>query len=159
METKYRDLFRCAYELDLFHRGKRIVLTNGVFDILHVGHLRFLRASAAHGDLLVVALNSDLSSRQLKGDDRPIVPLSERIEMLEHFPFVSYITSYDSLIATPVISQIKPHVYAKGLEYREIDFVEKGLVLSYGGNVVFCGDEKNHSTTQICNKIKGKLNG
>jgi D-glycero-beta-D-manno-heptose 1-phosphate adenylyltransferase len=144
------------------------VFTNGVFDILHAGHVRYLQAARALGDCLIVGLNSDASTRALKGDLHPIVPQDERAEMLAALACVDWIVIYDEVTAERVVSLIRPEVYVKGGDYRS-DKAEAGnktppearVVEAYGGKVVFMPFVAGRSTTNVIAEILkryGRLN-
>jgi rfaE bifunctional protein nucleotidyltransferase chain/domain len=129
--------------------GETTALVNGAFDMLHVGHLRYLAGAKAHADHLVAAVNSDLSVRASKGDDRPIVPESERVELLSHLWMVDRICLFDSVTVGPVLEALKPDVHAKGTDYTVDTVPEREVVEAYGGRTVICGDPKDHATTDL----------
>lgn len=133
--------------------GQSIVLANGCFDMIHVGHIRYLRESKAQGDILVVALNSDASVRTLKGKGRPILDQVERIEILEAFSFVDYITVFDEATVDRVLLTLKPDVHAKGADYTEESVPERDTVLGYGGKVAITGGPKIRWTSDIIREI------
>jgi len=136
--------------------GRR-VFTNGVFDILHVGHVRYLQAARALGDCLIVGLNSDASARALKGEHHPIVPQAERAEMLAALACVDYVLLFDELTAEHVVATLRPEVYVKGGDYgRGAGAVfppEAALVEGYGGSVHFIPTVSGKSTTNIVAEI------
>ncbi|MBW2121910.1 MAG: adenylyltransferase/cytidyltransferase family protein [Deltaproteobacteria bacterium] len=134
-------------------RGKRIVLTNGCFDLLHVGHIRCLRGAKELGDVLIVAVNSDESMRKLKRAGRPIMPEGERVEILEALECVDYITLFSEEKVDRLLLALKPHVHAKGTDYTEETVPERGAVLSYCGEIAIVGDSKSHSTTELIRSI------
>ncbi|MCS7273061.1 MAG: D-glycero-beta-D-manno-heptose 1-phosphate adenylyltransferase [Fimbriimonadales bacterium] len=134
--------------------GKKVVLTNGVFDLLHVGHLRYLQEARRLGDLLVVGVNSDESVRQLKGDSRPIVPAAERAELLAGLECVDYVTIFHELTAKTLIEIVQPTYYAKGGDYTERDLPEVEAVVAYGGFVVILPLYPERSTSALVAKIK-----
>src|SRR2546423_8328752 len=111
-------------------RGERIVFTNGCFDILHVGHARYLAAARALGDLLVIGVNSDSSVRSLKGDGRPLVPQEERAELLAHLASVDYVSIFDEPRPDALIEVVRPAIHVKGGDYREQDLPEVEVVRS-----------------------------
>jgi rfaE bifunctional protein nucleotidyltransferase chain/domain len=129
--------------------GERIILTNGGFDLLHVGHIRYLRGAKALGGKLVVAVNSDASVRALKGENRPIIPESERAEILAALADVDAVVVFSELDVRPLISEIRPDIHAKGTDYTPETVPEGDAVRAYGGRVEIVGDAKNHSTTEI----------
>ncbi len=128
--------------------GKTVVLANGCFDILHVGHVRYLRAAKEHGDLLVVAVNSDLSVERYKGRP-PVVPELERAEIISSLEMVDVVFIFDDPSLHVVIGELKPHIQAKGTDYTPETVPEAEVVKSYGGRVVVCGDPKDHSSTEL----------
>jgi rfaE bifunctional protein nucleotidyltransferase chain/domain len=134
--------------------GERIVLANGAFDMLHVGHLRYLRAARQEGDTLLVAVNSDLSVQASKGPDRPIVPEAERQELVEGLACVDYTVLFSDRTVEGIIRSVKPDVHAKGTDYTESSVPEGDLVRSLGGRVAIVGDPKNHSTTELVEKLQ-----
>ena len=133
--------------------GKVVVMTNGVFDLLHVGHLRCLEDARSRGDLLVVAVNSDKSAEKLKGKGHPIVPLAERMEMLSGLSFVDYVTTFEDETADALLEQLHPTLYAKGTDYNLKTLPEKATLKELEIKAVFVGDKKGHSTTKLIQKI------
>ncbi len=132
--------------------GKAVVLTNGVFDLLHVGHLRCLEDARSRGDLLVVAVNTDKSSAAIKGKS-PVVPCEERMEMLSGLSFVDYVTSFEDETADDLLRQLHPTLYAKGTDYNLRSLPEKATLKELDVKAVFVGDKKGHSTTKLLQKI------
>ena len=130
-------------------RGESVVLVNGAFDMLHVGHLRYLAGAREHADHLVAAVNSDHSVRASKGDTRPIIPESERVEILSHLWMVDRICLFDDLSVGPVLETLRPNVHAKGTDYTVDTVPERDVVEAYGGRTVICGDPKDHATTDV----------
>lgn len=137
--------------------GKIIVFANGCFDMLHVGHIRYLRGARARGDVLVVAVNSDESARRIKGPGRPLMPLNERMEILSELRCVHYVVPFDDLDVSRLLLSLRPHIHAKGTDYTEQSVPERQTVLSYGGRIAITGDPKSHSTTQILKRMKERL--
>jgi rfaE bifunctional protein nucleotidyltransferase chain/domain len=133
--------------------GEIVVLANGAFDMLHVGHARYLEAARRLGDRLVVAVNSDASVRAAKGPDRPIVPEDERLELLEHLWMVDRLVLFDSATVAPVLERLRPDIHAKGTDYSEDTVPERDVVAAYGGRTAICGDPKDHSTTDVIGVI------
>lgn len=133
--------------------GEKIVFTNGVFDILHKGHVRYLTQARALGSALVVAVNSDSSVRRLKGEKRPILAQEDRTELLEALRCVDYVTLFDTDTPVPVIEKVKPAVYAKGGDYRLKDLPEAQVVGAYGGRVELLPFVDGSSTTSIVQRI------
>ncbi len=133
--------------------GKTIVFANGCFDLLHVGHIRYLRGAAREGDILLVALNSDRVIAQTKGQGRPITPLAERMEIIAGIAGVDLVTSFDTLKCDDLIALLKPDVHAKGTEWTVETVPERDTVLSYGGRIAIVGDVKSHSSTDMIKKL------
>jgi rfaE bifunctional protein nucleotidyltransferase chain/domain len=143
---------------ELKRQGKRIVLTNGGFNLLHVGHTRSLFDAKNHGDILVVAVNSDISLKKIKGDDYPIIPEDQRLEVLSAIECVDFVTIFSESTVDNLLLKLKPHVHAKGTDYTKETVLERETVLSYGGEIAIIGDPKNHSSSNIIEEIrKGKL--
>lgn len=135
--------------------GKTVVLANGAFDLLHVGHVRYLQAAARLGDLLVVAVNDDDSVRRLKGADRPVFPLQERMELVAALEGVDYVVAFGEDDVGSVIRLLKPDVHAKGTDYTAGTVPERDVVREYGGRVEICGDPKDHSTSALLARLRG----
>jgi rfaE bifunctional protein nucleotidyltransferase chain/domain len=153
--TKQRTLDALAAELAPLRRaGKKIALANGVFDLLHVGHLRYLEGAKALADLLVVAVNSDLSTRAYKGPGRPIVPADERIELLSALSCTDFVVVFDAPDVRGIIRVLKPDIHVKGTDYTPESIPERDEVLAYGGRVAVAGDPKNHSTTAALEALR-----
>jgi rfaE bifunctional protein nucleotidyltransferase chain/domain len=134
--------------------GKTVVLTNGAFDLLHVGHVRYLQAAKQLGDILVVAINEDDSVRRLKGPQRPVFPLAERMELVAALADVDFVISFPEDDVRTVIGTLKPDIHAKGTDYTRNTVPERDAVLSYGGRVEICGDPKDHSTTSVLDRLR-----
>jgi rfaE bifunctional protein nucleotidyltransferase chain/domain len=131
------------------------VLANGHFDLLHVGHLRYLRAAAAEGDVLVVAINDDASVARLKGPGRPIVPAAERAELLAALGPVDYVTVFSGDSPAPLLEELRPDVHAKGTDYGSPERVpEHEVVRRYGGETRLVGDPKDHATSDLIARVK-----
>jgi D-glycero-beta-D-manno-heptose 1-phosphate adenylyltransferase len=142
----------------LKREGKRIVFTNGCFDLVHPGHTRYLAAAKGLGDVLIVAVNSDRSVRTLKGAGRPIFPQDERAEILAALEAVDYVTIFDNPTVQPVIARMLPHVLVKGAGWAPNEIVGRAEVEQAGGLVVSTGAAEDISTTDIINaarKIRG----
>jgi len=133
--------------------GKRVVVANGAFDMLHVGHARYLAAARAAGDILFVAVNSDASVRASKGPLRPVVPEGERAELLSHIECVDWIVLFDEPTVAEVLRALKPHLHAKGTDYTVESVPERAVVAEWGGETVICGDPKEHATTDMVAEI------
>jgi len=136
--------------------GARIVLANGCFDVLHVGHVRYLEGARALGDLLVVGINSDAQVTVLKGAGRPIMPEGERAEIVASLESVDLVTIFDEPTVETLLLALKPDIHAKGTDYTEETVPERAAVLSYGGRVAIVGDEKAHSTSQMIDRLVGR---
>jgi D-beta-D-heptose 7-phosphate kinase/D-beta-D-heptose 1-phosphate adenosyltransferase len=133
--------------------GKRIVFTNGCFDLLHVGHVRYLEAAKALGNVLIIGINSDPSVRGLKGPLRPILPLEERAEILSGLGCVDYVTVFDEPTPLDLITLIQPHVLVKGGDWTREDVVGRDVVEGSGGEVVILPFVPGSSTTNIIETI------
>ena len=131
------------------HAGERIILANGNFDLLHVGHVRYLRGAKELGGKLVVAVNSDDSVRALKGDGRPVMPAEERAEIVAALADVDAVVIFSELDVRALIREIRPDIQAKGTDYTMDSVPERDAVAAYGGRVAIVGDPKNHSTSEI----------
>ena len=129
--------------------GERIVLANGNFDLLHVGHVRYLRAAKELGGKLVVAINSDESVRTLKGEGRPVMPAEERAEIVAALTDVDAVVIFSELDVRALIREIRPDIQAKGTDYSADTVPERDAVAEYGGRVAIVGDAKAHSTSEI----------
>jgi rfaE bifunctional protein nucleotidyltransferase chain/domain len=129
--------------------GERVVLANGNFDLLHVGHVRYLRGAKDLGGKLVVAINSDESVRALKGDGRPVMPAEERAEIVAALADVDAVVIFSELDVRALIREIRPDIQAKGTDYTVESVPERDAVAEYGGRVAIVGDAKNHSTSEI----------
>lgn len=136
--------------------GKTIVLANGCFDLIHIGHIRYLRAAKENGDILVLALNSDASVSRLKGEGRPILEEKERIEIMAALSFVDYVTVFDEDNVESVLLTLKPDIHVKGSDYTEETVPEKDTVRSYGGKVAIVGGPKIKSTSELIQEIAKK---
>jgi rfaE bifunctional protein nucleotidyltransferase chain/domain len=137
-------------------QGKKIVFTNGCFDLLHVGHVRYLRGAKALGDVLVLALNTDDSVRRLKGKERPLLPLEDRLGILSAFEMVDFVTAFNDDTATPLLLKLKPDLHAKGTDYTPDTVPEKETVASFGGKVAVVGDPKDHASRDLIREILKK---
>ena len=136
-------------------KGSSLVLANGCFDVLHVGHVRYLEGARALGDLLVVGINSDKQVAAIKGPGRPILPERERAEIVASLEAVSLVTIFDEPTVAELLLAIRPDVHAKGTDYTEETVPERDVVRSYGGRVAIVGDPKNHSTSEMLKRVSG----
>jgi rfaE bifunctional protein nucleotidyltransferase chain/domain len=135
------------------HKGAKIVLANGCFDLFHVGHIRYLAGAKALGDILIVGINSDQQVKKLKGENRPLMPENERAEILSALKFVDYVTIFPEPTVTELIRAIRPDFHAKGTDYTTDNVPEREIVKEYGGQVAIVGDPKDHSSTELIGKI------
>lgn len=134
-------------------KGKKIIFANGCFDILHVGHTRYLNEAKKLGDILVVAVNDDKSMRTIKGKGHPFMPEDERMEILAALRCVDYVTPFSGQTVDSLLLKLKPHVHAKGTDYTLETVPERETVLSYGGEIAITGDPKTHSSSEIKNVL------
>jgi len=141
---------------DLRERKARIVLANGCFDLFHVGHLRYLEGAAALADVLIVAVNSDEQARRLKGEGRPHMPENERAEIVAGVRCVDLVTIFNEPTVEELLLALKPDFHAKGTDYATETVPEREIVRSYGGTVAIVGDPKDHSSTEIIERLSGK---
>jgi rfaE bifunctional protein nucleotidyltransferase chain/domain len=135
--------------------GARIVLANGCFDVLHVGHVRYLAGARQLGDILVVGINSDEQVAIQKGAGRPVLPENERAEIVAALESVTYVTIFYEPTVEQLLLELKPDVHAKGTDYTAESVPERDVVRSYGGEVAIVGDPKDHSTTEIIARVGG----
>lgn len=136
--------------------GEPIVLANGCFDLLHVGHVRYLRGAKALGGKLIVAMNSDASVRQIKGEGRPFMPEQERAEIVAALADVDAVVIFDESDVRALIAEIRPDVQAKGTDYTRESVPERDEVLAYGGRIEIVGDPKDHSTTEMLAQLRNR---
>lgn len=134
-------------------RGARIVLANGCFDLFHVGHIRYLAGARNLGDCLIVGINSDEQVRRLKGENRPFMNEAERAEIISAFKFVDYVTIFQEPTVEELIRAIRPDFHAKGTDYTTNNVPEREIVIECGGKVAIVGDPKDHSSTELIEKI------
>jgi rfaE bifunctional protein nucleotidyltransferase chain/domain len=134
--------------------GRTVALANGVFDLLHVGHVRYLEGAKALADVLVVAVNSDRSTRGNKGPGRPVIPEGERAELVAALACTDYVLIFDEPDVRAVIRALRPDVQVKGTDYTPEMIPERAEVEAYGGRVAVAGDPKDHSTTELARKLQ-----
>ena len=139
--------------------GEPIVLANGCFDLLHVGHVRYLRGAKALGGRLIVGMNSDASVRQLKGEGRPLMPAEERAEIIAALSDVDAVVIFDEPDVRGLIRELHPDIQAKGTDYTRDSVPERDDVLAYGGRVEIVGDPKDHSTTNFLGQLRTPRGG
>ena len=142
---------------DLRASDRKIVFANGCFDLIHVGHVRYLEGARAQGDVLVVGINSDASVTALKGNGRPVLPEAERAEIVASMACVDYVVIFDAPTADEVLLELRPDVHAKGTDYTRATVPERTTVLSYGGMVAIVGDAKAHATRDLIRTVLEKL--
>ena len=137
--------------------GRRVVLTNGCFDLLHVGHVRYLDAARRLGDVLFVGLNSDAAVARLKGPGRPLMPASERAEILAALRAVDHVVVFDEDTADRLVALVRPDVHAKGTDYTDATVPEAASVRAAGGRVAIVGDPKDHATRDLIARIRERF--
>ena len=135
--------------------GLRVVFANGCFDVLHVGHVRYLAGARELGDILIVGINSDDQVAIQKGPGRPVLPAAERAEIVAALESVTYVTIFNEPTVEELLLALKPHVHAKGTDYTTDTVPERDVVRSYGGQVAIVGDPKDHSTSSIIARLGG----
>lgn len=138
-------------------KGRTVVLANGCFDLVHAGHIRYLRAAGDKGDVLIVALNSDRSVRKLKGKGRPILDEKERVEILTSFSFVDFVTVFDEPTVAGVLLSLKPDIHVKGSDYTRETVPERDTVKTYGGRTAIVGGPKIRNTSEVVRDIASKI--
>ena len=138
--------------------GRKIVFANGVFDLLHVGHVRYLQAARAEGDLLVVGINSDASTRKLKGAGRPILTERARATLVAALRAVDYVVIFDELDVNSLLRELQPDVHAKGTDYSADTVPERELAAMLGIRVAIVGDPKQHSTRDLLARLRRQHN-
>lgn len=134
--------------------GRTVAFANGCFDVLHVGHVRYLQDAAAQADRLVVAINDDASVRALKGPGRPILAAADRAEIVAALESVDYVVTFSDADVNRLLRLLKPDVHCKGTDYTPETVPERDTVLSYGGRIAIVGDPKDHSTRELLARIK-----
>jgi D-beta-D-heptose 7-phosphate kinase/D-beta-D-heptose 1-phosphate adenosyltransferase len=139
---------------ELRQKGKKIAFTNGCFDILHVGHVRYLREAKKTADVLILALNSDSSVRSIKGEERPLIPEKERAEILAALEFIDFVTIFQELTPLELINYLKPDILIKGGDWPEEKVVGREEIKKWGGRVAIIPEVEGKSTTNIVEKIK-----
>lgn len=140
---------------DARRAGRTIAFANGCFDLLHVGHIRYLNAAAQEADLLIVAINDDDSVRKLKGEGRPILNAADRAELVSALAPVDYVVVFSDPTVGPLLEAIRPDVHCKGTDYTLDSVPEREVVRAYGGRIAIVGDAKDHSTRDLLARIAG----
>ncbi|HEV2720266.1 MAG TPA: adenylyltransferase/cytidyltransferase family protein [Thermoanaerobaculia bacterium] len=135
-------------------RGHTIAFANGCFDVLHVGHVRYLQDAKKEADVLVVGVNGDASVRELKGEGRPVMPAGERAEIIAAIEGVDYVTIFDERSPSRLLGVLQPDVHCKGTDYTPDSVPERDVVQAYGGRVAIVGDPKEHSTSELLKKLR-----
>lgn len=135
--------------------GRTVAFANGVFDLLHVGHVRYLQASAAEADRLIVAVNSDRSVRRLKGEGRPVLDQQSRAELVQALRGVDYVVIFDDDTVGDLLTRLRPDVHCKGTDYTVESVPERAIVQAYGGRTAIVGDPKDHSTRDLLARLAG----
>jgi rfaE bifunctional protein nucleotidyltransferase chain/domain len=134
--------------------GRTVAFANGVFDLLHVGHVRYIEAAAAEADRLIVAVNDDESVRRLKGEGRPILTAADRAELVAALRVVDYVVIFPEPTVGPLLELLKPDVHCKGTDYTVGTVPEREIVKAYGGRIAIVGDPKDHSTRDLLARIR-----
>ena len=135
--------------------GRSVAFANGCFDLLHVGHVRYLQSAAQEADLLVVAVNDDDSVRELKGPGRPILPAADRAELVAALRGVDFVVVFPEPTVGPLLEALRPEVHCKGTDYTVESVPERAIVEAYGGRTAIVGDPKDHSTRELLARIAG----
>jgi rfaE bifunctional protein nucleotidyltransferase chain/domain len=157
-ETKIQSLEAVRARLaEHRRRGQRIVLANGCFDLLHVGHVRYLEGAKREGDVLVVGVNDDASVRALKGAGRPVLPAPDRAALVAALAAVDYVVVFDSLTVVPLLEALRPDVHAKGTDYTPETVPERDAARALGARVAIVGDSKQHSTRDLFAAIRQRF--
>ena len=142
--------------MDDRRRGLTHAFANGAFDLLHVGHIRYLEAARREADRLIVAINDDQSVRALKGPARPILPQHDRAELVAALRAVDYVVIFSEPTVTPLLEMLQPAVHCKGTDYTVDTVPERATVRAYGGRIAIVGDPKDHSTTDLMTRLRAK---
>lgn len=162
MDTREKILSREGVsEILSEHRraGRQIVFANGIFDLLHAGHVRYLRAARDEGDILAVGVNSDAGARKLKGDGRPILTERARAALVAALAAVSYVVIFDEPDVRRLLRELRPHVHAKGTDYSPETVPERDVAAELGIRVAIVGDPKDHSTREMLARLRERRDG
>lgn len=158
--SKIKSIVELKLEVEnLKQENKKIVTTNGVFDILHIGHIRYLKEAKKLGDVLIVAINSDSSTKQIKGPKRPLNNENDRLEALAALECVDYITLFNEKNPIKFLEEIKPNIHAKGGDYKIERIIEKDVVEKNDGRIVLIPEVKGYSTTNLIKRIYAGYKG
>jgi len=149
----------CSLAAAARSEGKRVVLANGCFDLLHVGHIRYLQGAKAEGDFLIVAVNGDRSVRSLKGPGRPIMSVAERVELVAAMEVVDLVVVFEEATVTSLIETLRPDVHCKGTDYTEETVPERDVTERSGGRTRIVGDPKDHSTRDLIGTVLERFSG
>jgi len=149
----------CHFAGEARAEGKRVVLANGCFDLLHVGHIRYLQGAKAEGDFLIVAVNGDRSVRSLKGPGRPIMSVAERVELVAAMEVVDLVVVFEEATVTSLIETLRPDVHCKGTDYTEETVPERDVTERSGGRTRIVGDPKDHSTRDLIGTVLERFSG
>jgi rfaE bifunctional protein nucleotidyltransferase chain/domain len=139
--------------------GREIVFANGIFDLLHVGHVRYLRAARAEGDILVVGVNSDASTRKLKGEGRPVLTERARASLVASLGVVNYVVIFDEPDVKSLLKDLHPHIHATGTDYKPETLPERDVAKSLGIRIAIVGDPKDHSTRDLLRRLRPRRDG
>ena len=137
-------------------QGRTVALANGCFDLLHVGHVRYLQGARAQADVLVVGINADASVRRLKGEGRPLMPAADRALLVAALRSVDHVVVFEEDDVRALLLALRPDVHCKGTDYTPDTVPERDVVRSYGGRVAIVGDPKDHDTTALLSRIRGR---
>lgn len=162
MDTREKILSREGVnEILAEHRraGRKIVFANGVFDLLHAGHVRYLQAARSEGDVLVVGVNSDASTTKIKGDGRPILTERARASLVAALAVVSYVVIFDETDVRALVRELHPHVHAKGTDYTAASVPERDVAEALGIRIAIVGDPKDHSTRDLIARLRQRRDG
>jgi D-glycero-beta-D-manno-heptose 1-phosphate adenylyltransferase len=162
MDTRDKILSRSGlHDVIAEHRrvSRRIVLANGIFDLLHVGHVRYLQGAKAEGDVLIVGVNSDSSARRLKGKGRPILTERARASLVAALAAVDYVVIFDEPNVESLLRELQPDVHAKGTDYTKDTVPERDLAALLGIRIAIVGDRKQHSTSELLERVRRKSDG
>jgi rfaE bifunctional protein nucleotidyltransferase chain/domain len=154
-ERVFQDAKDLAGRLESAHPGQSVVLANGCFDVMHVGHVRYLEGAREHGDVLVVAVNGDASVRRLKGEGRPVMPAGERAELVASLRAVDYVLLFDAPTVEDVLRALRPAVHAKGTDYTVESVPERDVAREIGCRTVIAGDPKDHASRDMIRSLRG----